>query len=774
MASHIPNRKTAMFLTLFLGLGGTAFARPIGNAPLNNLKTEVDTLEKTYTDLSNAYTNRRGLLSAYEAQNKYEQAITHYLIGEYEEAAMILFTLVESDALADEVLRTDSEWYLAHSTFLLGNYSIASDIFYYIIESGESHPFYEDSVRTLLELYGLTRNTKMFDRTYERFILSGRVSTTDAINYSIGKSLFWQNENARSKSILGTIPVTSPFYHQSRYFLGGILSSEGDYDNAISEFNKSLTVSTETADGVKLRDLSILALGRVNLEAKRYAEAIDAYQQLSHRSPYASEQLYELVWCYILQEQFIDALRVLEVFLIAYPEDEKALRLRIIQGNLYIYINEYEQSLVAYERVIRQLTPIQNHLRDIQNSQSATVSFFDALVQDDNEFLQGLNLPTYAYDVLDKDIDIGRSVSLNKAMFKQVEDLEYTQSLLREVSAVIDSGNSIGVFQQALLDLENMKERCIMVVIQSIETQLKYLDNNSQPSDEVKLESYRLRLEKLKGGVVDSSSLAEQQEDVIQNHRDQVREVQSQAKQTEEAALNILSKAEELKSGMKYHALSEDEQAYINELLAQLRSETDTAVESLKVLQSEEVLLRVMSSVQFDQSIFDDNTNGDLFSELTELYKDVKGSFSQSTMSADAKESRISAIDDAYNRTADVFYDIDQTKQVLMVSERRERIMLKAMLKEQVGAVAALEGDVEEINTLSHEVGLKVATNGFNRLESNISKNILNADSGIVRIYWQRKTEVEDEIVRLQRELKDREKELSSKFDFIESKLSED
>ena len=85
-----------------------------------------------------------------------------------------------------------------------------------------------------------------------------------------------------------------------------------------------------------------------------------------------------------------------------------------------------------------------------------------------------------------------------------------------------------------------------------------------------------------------------------------------------------------------------------------------------------------------------------------------------------------------------------------------------------------MEGDVEELNEIGHQVGLKVATNGFNRLESNISKNILNADSGIVRIYWQRKTEVEDEIVRLQRELKDREKELSSKFDFIESKLSED
>ena len=32
---------------------------------------------------------------------------------------MILFTLVESDALEDEVLRTDAEWYLAHSTFYL-------------------------------------------------------------------------------------------------------------------------------------------------------------------------------------------------------------------------------------------------------------------------------------------------------------------------------------------------------------------------------------------------------------------------------------------------------------------------------------------------------------------------------------------------------------------------------------------------------------------------------------------------------------------------------
>jgi hypothetical protein len=278
----------------------------------------------------------------------------------------------------------------------------------------------------------------------------------------------------------------------------------------------------------------------------------------------------------------------------------------------------------------------------------------------------------------------------------------------------------------------------------------------------------------LKGGVVDSSSLAEKQEDVIQYHRDQVRELQAQAKQTEGAAIDILEKAEAIKSDMKYHELTEDEQAYINDLLSELRSDTDGAVAKLQRLQSEEVLLRVMSSVEVDSGLLDDSSNGDLFEELSALYRETKSLFQRSTLGPGEKQEYAEIIDDSFMRAAEVFQDIDDTKQVLRLAERRERVILKAMLKEQVGAIGALERETEELKVLSHDVGLSVASNGFNRLEDDISTNILNADSGIVRIYWQRRTEVDDEIIRLSRELGERSKELSSKFDFIESKINEE
>lgn len=756
------------------GMSLSADARSPQMGSVNRLKTEVSSLELTYKNLSNSFLNRRGLLSEADAQGKYEQAVFHYLLQEYEEAALIFFTLVESDALSEVELRTDSEWYLAHSTFLMGNYSISSDVLYLIVENGEAHPFYEDAVRTLLELYGITRNTRMFQRTYERFILSGRVTATDKVNYSIGKSLFWQGENARAKSILNSLSITSTVYHQSRYFIGGILASEGDYTNAIEEFQKSKTVPLLTSADKELQDLSILALGRVYLENKQYDEAISAYQELPNRSKYAPDQLFELSWCFILKGSYLDALRIIEVFLIAYPDDEKALSLRIIQGNLYVNIDEYEQSLVSYERVIRQLSPIQRHLREIHSSESKNAEFFQALVEDDRDFIDGFDLPSYAFSVLQTEDGINRAVSLNRELNIQDNDIVLARTILGEVTAVMSGDGSIGIFQQGHAELGAIRERCITILIQSLETEIDYLNGNSSPSDLIRLQTIESRLGLLKGDFDDSSSITDQNADIMQSHRDQVREVQLQAYQIQQIADSILQKGLELKSSMRYHELSGDEQEYITELLNQLETDATTASTDLKKIQTEEVLLKIMATVPLTEFEIDINPNENLYENLLAMHKELKPIWNNSTLSIADKDILSSQINDSFLRTEDVYLQIDEAVTTLQFSERRERVMLSALLKEQKGAVTALESEIVDINQTAKRVGLEVATLGFVNLEKEITTNILDADSGIVRIYWQRKSDVEDEITRLNQELSDRKKELRSKFEFIESKLSEE
>ena len=70
----------------------------------------------------------------------------------------------------------------------------------------------------------------------ERFVLSGLVESSDSLNYSIGKALFWQQENARAKASLMEIEPGSSLYYKAQYFLGGILVSEGSYDDALGAF----------------------------------------------------------------------------------------------------------------------------------------------------------------------------------------------------------------------------------------------------------------------------------------------------------------------------------------------------------------------------------------------------------------------------------------------------------------------------------------------------------------------------------------------------------
>ena len=84
-----------------------------------------------------------------------------FLVGDYAMAAEGFFSLVTLAALTDAGLHRDAEWYLAESLFQMGNSSTA-EARYLVIAQDDTHPFRDDAVRRLLELYALTGQTEQF------------------------------------------------------------------------------------------------------------------------------------------------------------------------------------------------------------------------------------------------------------------------------------------------------------------------------------------------------------------------------------------------------------------------------------------------------------------------------------------------------------------------------------------------------------------------------------------------------------------------------------
>ena len=105
----------------------------------------------------------------------------------------------------------------------------------------------------------------------------------------------------------------------------------------------------------ELNDLANLALARTHYELKEFTEAIGYYQNVGAESEYFVDRLYEMAWTFIGMERWDDAVGVIEVFLVAYPEDEHAIRFQNTLGDLYMKLQEYEKALMTYEEVSDQL-----------------------------------------------------------------------------------------------------------------------------------------------------------------------------------------------------------------------------------------------------------------------------------------------------------------------------------------------------------------------------------------------------------------------------------
>ena len=128
---------------------------------LGDLSGQVDSVTAAVESLERQVAPGRGFITEQDAVRRYEDCVYLFLVGDYAMAAEGFFSLVTLAALADAGLHRDAEWYLAESLFEMGNTSTA-EARYLVIAEDPTHPFRDDGVRRLLELYAVTGQSDQF------------------------------------------------------------------------------------------------------------------------------------------------------------------------------------------------------------------------------------------------------------------------------------------------------------------------------------------------------------------------------------------------------------------------------------------------------------------------------------------------------------------------------------------------------------------------------------------------------------------------------------
>jgi len=326
----------------------------LADAPLDNAERDIAKLSVQVGGLEAQIVGDAGFMSESEARGRFEDALLAHMVGDHLRAAEGFFLLTQ--VLTVDALRRDAQWYLAESLTAIGSYQLAEQALL-DIDADPDHPFREAASLKLLDIYAVNQREDEFLSYYAR--AATRISPSDSLTYSLGKSFYNLGHLERAHQLLEDIPPQSGHYGRARYLLGAIHVTEGNLEEAVTHFKDNLAMSIDNATDRNVHDLTVIALARIAYEQEDFAQAAHHYRSVSGDTEYLADQLYEQVWTFVRLEDDQAAMGALELFLLHFPDHPYTGRLQLARGHLQMRQKHWEDATQEYERVLTEYRPLQ-------------------------------------------------------------------------------------------------------------------------------------------------------------------------------------------------------------------------------------------------------------------------------------------------------------------------------------------------------------------------------------------------------------------------------
>ena len=740
---------------------------------LAGVSVRIGSVEASLRALDEDFSARQGLMGSGEARMRYTEAVYFYLVEDFGKAARAFFTLVESGALTDKALLADSEWFLGESLFELGSFTLAEEAYQNIIDQGFEHPLFADAVRRQLEVYGITGQADRFYSLYNSYVVTNRVQPNDLIVYTLAKSFYRQDDLLRAKSLFTDIQPDSPLFGKARYFLGAVRVVEKNLSGAIEEFLKVTELSAEDEKMAEVIELAHLALGRLYFETGLLDESSQHYQRIARDSKYFSEALYEMVWTFIKNEEFNEALRAVEIFLLAFPEHQFTAELKLLQGNLHMKLTNYRSALDTYEGVVEEYSPIQIRLRQISGDTMRSGDWFETLsALDEASGYETSGLPAFAVGMLVSQQDFSRTRDTVLDLKSQEEEISQSEEIIVEIeSALGGEVETLGSFKRAREQLEQVHGEVLRLQIEMLGVKERYLSGELEGSAMAALRPMLERRGQLSEAERRISEISNQSADKLQVYDEQVRAVQSRAFRSYQEALTLREEADALLE-MLDTGTSPLWSEHVPRVRARIEKQKVAIEEEIRVLrglQGDVARRTIMAPVERSSGQVDTRrARGLLTSEVLNLQGEMNGLQQQIGGNSffsdwDASWVRLGTISSSAERVGASMADLESSE----ITSVRKRLEAERL------SVQASRSDVDGLSSEADDLSAEVTRSGFAELEDVFGDQILRADMGIVDVYWNEKNVVSDAILELQATQKQREEALRARFDRLDQAMGD-
>lgn len=376
-------------------------------------------------------------------QERFADAELLYRLRDYARAAVLFTDIVEN--YANTPAFPQGLYLLGDALFQAGDRYGARTRFRQVLDHANEpvfRPFVQRALGRLIEIeIALGANDDESSRRVEEYFRRlGQIPPSEIeaqTTYTRGKFLFLRGtpDLDGARQAFESIPATAPIYPQARYFLGAILTVRQQYPEAIEAFQRVSQLEADGPEQQRVIDLSILAVGRLQVERESFDAAIESYQRIGRNSSYFDRALFEQAWAYIKLGDAIRAERALEILAISAPDSPLIPEGKLLWGNLLLRTGRFQRAQQVFQEVRDQFGPIYQQIAQATDRANPELYFRELIRSNLQVFDASSFLPSQALAWVRQEGGLDNSMRV-------ISDLNTCRTYVREATDLIDRLNA--------------------------------------------------------------------------------------------------------------------------------------------------------------------------------------------------------------------------------------------------------------------------------------------------------------------------------------------
>lgn len=739
---------------------------------------ELDRFSRRFDTIQSDYAGGTSRSLSINAKKRYDEAVYSYLIEDYGRAALLFYTLLDRTDRQSFGEYPEAEWYLAESLFLNENYHTALEYFTRIVQFGGAHPFYQQAVVRMVETYGRTGNVAKFEAYYQRYMSAagGGIPSNDRIDYALAKVLFLRGGYDRALPIFRQLAegqgAQAPL---AEYFIAATHVVRGELDSAVSVFETLLTRSINTPEQREVEDLAYLGLGRIYLERGDFQAAIESYQNISRYSPHFSDALYEMSSTYYRMDNVEKALQNIDILLLTNPDSVDAPELKLKRGLLLQEMEEYDSALDTYERLINEYTDIKEELDTLMSDKRDMLRYFNELVGTDLTRIEStLMVPAQAVRFAADDPAMDRALEVTRVLREEEDDLLEAAGLIRDIENVLNVPNPRDVVLEVKRvrgELRQLRDALLIAGERLVSAELIYIKKHIPASQARRLDSVDVLEEQMPELARQLPELERDRTELIQVYEAQVDEVERNVYKLERMVDDLIAQAASVEKYLSYtredSGIDPDTEQSTRLRLGQEREELEAALSEIGGL------LRQLKSMRLQEEIEGQAISAEeIFRRESAARVDrMKSALVplRSSISRQDSAAFFEEVDASYAQVRSMTKQVEAFFKTLDAVEAQEIARIRSELVEEKARLSEYAGLVETYDAQAKDISEQIAYASFSGIQRYFSDLILNANVGIIDVFWEQKESKTEEMEQLSIDRSDGTDLLQEKFSALQA-----